>query len=409
MNPAPEKGPGRLYQFDLIRLALVLLALASHFMSTQQWDTNLSSDSYTIIKMITRPAMPCLLIIFGFMIEHVYARRWKTKGSKVVLFKLTNRTLVCYLAFVVLTIVGAIAGYNAWWKAGANLFLLFPATHSNLFKYYTILIPIIFTLTWIRIKFGWKYKIAAVAIIVLFAELLGRAHLPIPGALSHMAGLLFGINDVWGPSIAHALILVLFGELAANVVAERKISLPFFALSAMIIGSFALVIERLVSMGPKAFMNGVIEYEQFRAHNSFVYFAYGIIMLILWFGISSVLLSFASAKVKQTISYYGSNTITLFFFGNMLILLTPYAYTDTVSSSVLLAFTLIAGLLSIRAIDWADTHITAIVRLNHAITLTSNRIATMIIDLVHPPVKSERRMAIQRFIRLRDRNSVQQD
>lgn len=352
MQFLPRHSTGRLYQFDLIRLTLVLFALASHYMTSQHWD-ELTGNNFFYLKVLTRTAMPCLLILFGFMIEYVYARRWKEKGARTVLRKLSNRAMLCYLAFVTLTIVGILGGYNAWWKGIANFFMLFPATHANLFKYYTILIPLIYCLTWIRIRFGWIWKILAISLIIGAAEWITSTAVPLPGAFRHMAGLLFGWNNVWGPSISHALILVLFGELMANFISGSGTRTANLSLAFLITGALIRLSLEINRVGFSGFFQSIVDYNQYRAHNSAVYFTFGMVTILVFTFLASLLVNALSGAAKERITYYGGSTLTVFYYGNMIILLTPQLNIGMLYSGIILFITLGLSIASVNIIDRA--------------------------------------------------------
>lgn len=343
----------RLYHFDLLRLSLVLLALTSHFMSEQNWEDLMSGSAHKVLLFFTREAMPCLLIIFGFMIEYVYATRWSKQGPHTILERLLVRAILCYAAYVTLAFVAAISGHDSYWNFFISPILLFHFPYANLFKCYALLIPIIFFLMWIRFKYGWKAKILLFFALIAFAEILNYSGFALPKPIAHYGGVFLGLGNNYGPSIIHALILILFGELVANV-CLKNMSGKLMALLLIIgLGATFVIGLEIYSVGVKQFVTQIGQYSGYRGQNSPVYFAYGILSFLLFWVLAWGVVKKLSSKLNESITYYGGDTFTIFYFGNMVILFTPRIDNGIIFSGFLLLITLTLALLSVNVLEWA--------------------------------------------------------
>jgi len=366
MNPTAR--PERLHQFDLLRLFLVFLALISHFFITQE----LSRPD--LMRGITRSATPALLIIFGFMIEHVYARRWAVKGPRVVLARMLYRAMLCYLAFVAIMLTVFLAGNVSFKHFLGSIVLYVPGhTHADLFKYYALLIPVAFLLMWVRFKFGWKWKLSLMLLLLAVAELAQYFTYTLPFPLQHIGSLFFGLQDNFGPSIIHSILLIVFGELVANYKSAAGTSRQRNILVGLGMVSFGAIAIEVGQVGLSPFLAGIARYAGYRAHNSYIYFAYGIMAFIIYWGISSLAVLRLTNSIKEKISYYGGNTFIIFFYGNAIILLTPEVNHTIVPVAFAWGVTAILSLASVNAFEWAEQRFAFIPAFNRLLDVAVNK------------------------------------
>ncbi|WMJ73524.1 hypothetical protein RCC89_10175 [Cytophagaceae bacterium ABcell3] len=342
----------RLYHFDFLRLFLVLAALLSHYLISQDWRTLMGTETVSNIRLLTRMSLPGLLIIFGFMVEYIYASKWKVKGGATIFNRMLYRTILSYLAFVALAFVGLLAGHTELRIFAACIVFLSTSLHAHLFKYYAILIPLTFLLMSVRFKFGFVAKSVCVAALIATAELLNSADFELHYALQHFAALTFGYDDILGPSIMHSFAFVLCGSIAANFILKKKNSY-LLALTAMGVTSAVLLGHEIYNIGFSEFKASIADYDQYRANNSYVYFCYGIVSFLLLWVISMVAAKFLNSKIKNVISVYGGNTFSIFFFGNMIILLTPNISTNITITLLGLLATLALSLYTLNILNWA--------------------------------------------------------
>jgi uncharacterized membrane protein (UPF0136 family) len=322
-------------------------------MSPQNWDDLLSGTAYRGVKILTRTAMPCLLIVFGFMFEYVYAKRWAAQGGSVVFKRMASRAILCYLAYLILALAGFLADHHSFKHFIKSALFLSPAMHANIFKYYASLIPIIFALMWLQFRFGFVYVVAIVVVTVIVAEFLGIYITSVPKIFGHIGALFFGIGDSWGPSISHALLMVIFGMSVAYYLRNRQISLPAVVVIVFTIASIYILVNEINSIGLGEFVLRIVNIKSYRQNNSFVYFAYGIIAFLIFWQVSLVIVKMFSNYLNNRVSLYGGNTFTMFFYGNLFVLLTP-DFSRQVSFPVSIAgliLTLIVAFLSVNVIE----------------------------------------------------------
>ena len=365
--------PKRLYSFDLLRLFAVLLALTSHFLLSQGGDWR-ANDLFINLKAITRSAMPCLLIIFGFMIEYVYARRWTLKGPKVVLERMLIRSILCYLAFISLSFISFSADHTSISQFLGSFVFMGKAEHAQLFAYYTLLIPIAFLFIWVRFTYGWKAKLLLITFLLILVEcfnfMVGGSQVPLISVLR----VFLGTGDTYGPSIVHSLVLITLGELVAGFALGARSPLQKCIVIGLPLFSLMLVLFEINSIGWDNFVKGITVFNNYRAHNSPEYFAYGILAFSLLWGFSWLIVQKLKFQVKEKISFYGGNTFSIFYFGNALILLTPRYSTDITICLFLLVVTLLLSVCSVNALEWASKNWRVIQSVNLAIESLANTV-----------------------------------
>lgn len=420
----------RLHNFDLLRLTLVLIALLNHFMIThgKQINTeeltktelaqlnsyntegiaqtseenhislakaNLATNKQTVMKFVlavTRSSMPVLLIIFGFMIEYVYAGRWKLKGPKVILERMMNRAVVCYLAFFGILFIVFVQGQQSFRVLVGNMVFAFNGhSHANLFKYYALLIPITFLLMYIRFKYGWKWKLLLIVLLLTTAEWIKSNFGSLPGIFDHAGKLIFGLGNQLGPSIIHSVVLILFGALVANYHLKRSLSLQALVLFMLSAFSILAIAYEIHLLGYDQFLTSIGDYYTYRAKNSYVYFAYGIVAFLSFWAISWLLMFCFNNYLKEKISYYGGNTFIIFFYGNVIILLIPEMVSDTIIKIIVASFTMILSLAAVNAFDWVNKNFRFIDYINEKIGISVQGG----VNLLSMPLKVKKRNGVK--------------
>ncbi|ALI97775.1 hypothetical protein [Rufibacter tibetensis] len=362
------KDSKRLVSFDLLRIFFVLLALVAHFRISQgvgfdlhKYNASQSSGSLNLpyLAAFTRSSMSALLIIFGFMIEYVYANIWKTKGGALVTQKMLTRAVICYLAFVAVASLAimAVGGGNFKILLGTISFAYVEHGFAFLFKYYTFLIPIVLVLMWIRFKYGWYREVLTVAGLLVVAEGTKALSNGFPAPFEVLGKNLFGVGNEIGPSILHSLVLVVFGGLAANYTINRKADVKTCLMVSLAVLSVVAIGTEIYSIGFDQFVIRMASTSTYRAHNSYVYFAFGILSFLSFWFVSWVIVRHMGNKLRQTISYYGGNTFIIFLYGNILILFVPKFSATGLSYSVALATCLFLSLACVNLYDWSSKNL----------------------------------------------------
>lgn len=358
----------RLESFDLLRLFFVLMALTAHYRVAQgagyelpalrtQADTSLLNLPYHIA--ITRTSMSALLIIFGFMLEYVYASAWRAKGAAVVLEKMLTRTIICYLAFLTLAFLAIWVQGSSSLKAyaGTALFIYPEDGKAFLFKYYTLLIPIVFLLMWLRFRYGLLVEIMTVAALILLAEVIKANTNGFRAPFELIGANIFGVGNKVGPSVLHSLALVTLGRLTASYSLTRKADIKAWLLLLLVVLSVGAVGLEIHRVGFAEFVRLMASTKTYRAHNSHIYFAFGMISFLFFWVICWFTIQPLGPKIKSWISYYGGNTFIIFLYGNILLFFTPHINANGVGYSISLIIYLLLSLLCVNVYEWANQHV----------------------------------------------------
>ncbi|MBF9255519.1 hypothetical protein I2I11_19630 [Pontibacter sp. 172403-2] len=289
------------------------------------------------------------------MLEYVYARRWAVKGPRVVLVRMLTRAILCYLAFAAIMLVVFLTGDASFRHFVSSLLLFVPGhSHADLFKCYALLIPVAFLLMWVRFRLAWKWQVSLVLLLIAMAELAQFFTYTLPFPFQHAGSLFLGLKDNFGPSIIHSIILIMFGGLVANYASAGGTIRQRNILVGVGVVSFGAIAIEIGQAGLYPFLAGVARYAGYRAHNSYIYFAYGILTFILYWGISWLAASRLKSSIKEKITYYGGNTFIIFFYGNVVILLTPAVNHDILPVAFAWAITAVLSLGSVNAFEWAE-------------------------------------------------------
>lgn len=316
------KSSTRIVALDLFRYLTVTFALVSHIIGHHYIFSDDLAGGEVFGKALTRTATPALLILFGMMGELVYTRRYRLDPLKTF-SGLVYRSFLCYLAFVVLSVcVLFFEDGNATKFIGA-IILVSPSGGYNIFKLYALFLLIMPLLIVPRIKYGVSglLFLPAIAWLVFLLLLWNAPEAPFP--LQHIAGLLFGIGDTWGPSILSGLALVSFGMLMANaffshdrLVGSRLAVVVVFALSILALGWQAAQTSTwdvAVSIADSSW----------RDQNDPRYYAFGVVACAALFIFSFLGEKVLPASLTFIFQKLGSVTLFYFFVGNVLISVMP--------------------------------------------------------------------------------------
>lgn len=269
--------------------------------------------------------------------------------------RMLSRAVLCYLAFAAIMLTVFLEGNVSVRHFLGSIVLYVPGhTHADLFKYYALLIPVAFLLMWVRFKFGWRWKLSLVLLLIAVAELAQFFTYTLPPSLQHIGSLFFGLEDNFGPSIIHSVILIAFGELVANYKSAAGTSGQRNILAGLGVVSFGAIAIEIARFGLSPFITDIGRYFGYRAHNSYIYFAYGILAFIIYWAVSWLAVHRLASSIKEKITYYGGNTFIIFFYGNVVILLTPAVNHDILSVAFAWGVTAALSLASVNAFEWAE-------------------------------------------------------
>lgn len=343
----------RIVYLDVFRFLMVTVALLSHVLGYfNTWDA-LGEQPRLYLRLFTRGATPGLLILFGFMLEFVYVKHAQHRGLGYSIKRMSYRAALCYLAFILVAAAGIVGGHTSATDFVGNLLLVSSAINANIFAVYFFMLFAVMPVIALRLRFGITSLLAAITgIWLLDAAVLRSIDSPFSGALDnldYLSGFLMGLGESQGPSIFHGLTAVLFGMVFGNTFATRSRT-SALCLVGLTGTALSILGMEISSVGWTGFLANVADYNAYRAHNSIVYYAYGIVhavlvMLLAW-GLNKLL----PQVVRTPVTYLGSRTFLYFLFGNLILSAVPHSFVNTsfwlgVGEAVVLAVTCYALIL----------------------------------------------------------------
>lgn len=325
---------------------MVAAALLSHVLGHfGVWDV-LGENTRLYLRLFSRGATPGLLILFGFMIELVYVRHAKQKGFSFSIQRMMYRVILCYLAFILIASIGFLTGLGSLRSFLGNFLLVSPAINANIFAIYFFVLLLMMPIIAVRLRFGVNALLAIVSAVWLVDSLaltpLGSPFAYSSDTLEYLANFFVGVGDSWGPSIFHSLTVTLFGMVLSNAFVERsRKSLSRLAVFAGL--AFFIVCLEISKIGWITFLGNIADYTAYRAHNSIVFYAYGILfsltlMLLAW-SLNKILFS----VIRHPVTYLGARTFLYFLLGNMILT----AFPRTISIDLLTALLIFVLLTSL--------------------------------------------------------------
>ena len=322
----------RIVHLDVFRFLMVSVALLSHVLGYfYTWEA-LSEPLRNYLKLFTRGATPGLLILFGFMLEFVYVKNARQRGLGFSFSRMTYRAALCYFAFVLIAAAGIVGVHTTARGFVGNLLLISPALNADIFALYFFTFFAMMPIIILRLHLGVTSLLGVIAgIWALDVLVLQHLHNPFSGALDNLAYLslfLIGLGDSWGPSVLHGLTVVAFGMILANAFVTRSRA-SLVCLATLISAAASILTVELTSVGWSGFLNNVADYGGYRAHNSVVYFAYGVIHALLVMGLAFGVNRVMPQVLRTPVTYLGSRTFLYFLFGNLIITLIPQGHVNT--------------------------------------------------------------------------------
>ncbi len=206
----------RLTFIDFARTSAVLLALLAHALNTTGTFAQLGDASF-LIRPFTRMSTPLFLLVFGFLIEFVYASRVPKVGFLEVKRRLHIRSFQCYFAYTLTSLSAVIGGHSSISNFLSSLVCFSNSRFGNILRVYSILLLLAPLIIRFRQKYGPKFILAALLFTVLSFPVLSEAKTYTFGFFNHALNVLFGIGPAkGGPSIWHSMSIMLAGMYLAS-------------------------------------------------------------------------------------------------------------------------------------------------------------------------------------------------
>lgn len=331
----------RVVYLDVFRCLMVSAAILSHLLGyVYAWDL-LGANVTVPLRLFTRGATPGLLILFGFMVEFVYARGASRYGTSECVRRMLYRVMLCYLAFLTVAAAGFLGGTMSAKKFFLNLFLVQGALNANIFAIYFFVLLLTIPVLFLRLRFGVSSLLAVVAAIwlldVFWVEPAANPFMGLSGPLrllTHLCDLLTGLGDSWGPSILHGMTLVLFGMTLAHALTRGTLrgALPC---AVAVLAALTLVLREGQTAGWATFASNIANYEGYRAHNHEVYYAFGVLHALALMLAAWALTRVLPPAVQRVMTYLGSRTFLYFLVANAVLTAVPRRF--SVANGPLLA------------------------------------------------------------------------
>jgi hypothetical protein len=313
----------RVDYLDLFRFLTVTLALVSHVVVRHSLYSENASEIGALLKSVTRAATPCLLILFGIMIELVYARKMKSAPLECSV-GLIHRAILCYgalLAIALLTFVKGSTGIDHLLKAPV---FLSPVENSDIFKLYTVLLILTIPLVFIRLSAGFGGILLVAASFWCLDWLVINQLAALPKPFDGVGSLLFGIGEEFGPTVPHSLLLLTFGMAIGNLLFRSQKSKGAMLTAALLTGiSLYAIGAYLHSLGIIGVASKLAALKEWRNQNDFGYYAYGMLVSLIIVAVSYVLFLLLGHRLTRLPRLIGCNTLMYFFLGNALLLGVP--------------------------------------------------------------------------------------
>ena len=321
--PMSISKAARIPFLDTFRFVAVTFALLAHVCLHHGLDRD-GTISDLLRTSLTRTATPSLLVLFGVMLEIVYARRF-TERPLVAASRMVYRAALCYLAFAASALVALVGGEVGVGGFLGSVILLTSVPYAAIFKLYLFLLLLGIGVVAARARYGVGCLLAIVGPVWLADALWIDGSGPLPPPFRHLGGLLLGWGENHGPSVLHGTTLVVFGMALGGVVFSPAASRPAKALLALLLAAAATVLSReLWGEGPRHLLAGIADITAFRSDNDIVYYAFGIWAAVLLMGAAYVLHLAVPARLRRLAGRLGPETFAYFFIGNAVLLLMPH-------------------------------------------------------------------------------------
>ncbi len=336
-------APSRLVHLDVARGAAIVGALAIHALIACGLWAELPQNAFKgMMNAAFRACTPTFFLVFGMMLELVYARR--LGEGKPIAGRMIQRAAQCWLGFAAGALAATLVGNLSPDRLVRALLLIGDAPWTSVLRFYAIVLIVLIPVIALRVRFGAAVPWVALACIWLLDPLLAQMQWPWGQAgqpLAFFWSSLFGYPGSWvGGSIWHNTSLIMAGMILAN--GMRNVArpdgplLPWRHLLALAIPSIAIVFWTAWSHGVLALATAYAgDRMALRSAHDPAYFAIGGLsaMVVL------ILAAYGWIPGSGQLAAVGRRSLTIFAVGCVVINLIPRG----VSHGILNGLLLLAG------------------------------------------------------------------
>lgn len=215
---AASTKPARAIGIDLARSIAIGLAMASHVAAAVGLFRFYGGTGVDAARVTLALATPTFIVLFGVMLELVYAPRFRGAERVAVAARLIGRGLQCWLLYALSVLVLFVAHPDYSWKFSVATVLMLGVTpFTDILKFYAVALAAAPLLLWLRARAGLgPLLVAALAVHALYPLLRGMPGpqafgLPLEAERLAMFGAGIGEGGLGGPSVLHGLTLVAVG------------------------------------------------------------------------------------------------------------------------------------------------------------------------------------------------------
>jgi drug/metabolite transporter (DMT)-like permease len=173
--------------------------------------------------------------------------------------------------------------------------------------------------------------------------------------------------------------LVIFGELTANYTINRKVDAKTWLWVSLVVLSAGAIVVEIHQIGFDQFVIFMASTKTYRAQNSPIYFAFGILGFLFFWSASWLVIRNLGHKARKWVSYYGGNTFIIFLYGNILLLFVPKVNPEGLAYPVTLVVCLLLSLACVNLYYWSSKNLKLVIIYNHFIRQLPSRFFGVVI------------------------------
>ncbi|WP_298582723.1 acyltransferase family protein [uncultured Kocuria sp.] len=302
---------------DWVRGLAIGLALFSHcLLAVEGWEAiDDQADWLTVLRAATRTATPTFIVLFGASIEFAYTRRWISDPSTVVR-RVLIRALKCYWAAALIGLAALVGGSMTAPGVVSGLLFTGSILNGNIYIFYTIAMVLVLALLPLRQRFGILPTLAITLLWWPVAALLS----PPQGASEDLVFLmsrLLGIGDLFGPSVLHALPLVVTGMAIGQWIKAPSSPEARWTVSIIAVACTVGLLTVVLVAGPVGAVRGFLS--DFRPENHPGYFLFGLFSVVVWLTLARRVELHTRLLDRSRPGPFGGSALVSFTAGNIII------------------------------------------------------------------------------------------
>lgn len=301
----------RFATLDFARGTALLLAMLTHaLVHFGGWEPFLPG-----LRLVTRMATPTFLVLFGAMIELVYMRKIRDGAGGAVTERLLGRALLCYGAFIAITVAAFATGKLGLTRAALSVGYFGAGRFGAILQIYAVLFALMPLLLVAYRRYGDWALLGAVA--------LGwAAKATADATVGHLdlypVSFLLGGGERVGPGVAPGLTFI-----AAGVALARGVRDGRWGAAALWVGLAGAVMVAAIWTVPRDELVSGLVGLRFRAANHPIYFAYGLLAAFLIAGMAMAVTRGPELASTRILAAMGRNSLFGYGFGNVALNLSP--------------------------------------------------------------------------------------